>query len=154
MKKLISVAVAGALLLSTVGVVFAGGGKGPGPVSTTNQSNSGTLTVVGSVAVSNSGLNVQKDGGKKTMTTGNTYAESDVLSVANQNGKGTGSGNLNQSNYKTATVVLSVAGSNSGLNQQNGASGFSVQTLHTGRTGSDSSVASWANINLDGVSLE
>jgi hypothetical protein len=150
MKKLISVVAAGALLLSVAGVVLAKGSK----VSTTNQSNSGTLTVVGSVAVSNSGLNQQNKGGFQTLTTGGAYSSSSVLSVANQNGKGTGSGNLNQSNYKTATVVLSVAGSNSGLNQQNGASGFSVQTLHTGRTGSDSSVASWANINLDGVSLE
>jgi len=146
MKKLISVVAAGALLLSVAGVVLAHG--------TTNQSNSGTLTVVGSVAISNSGLNGQKGSGFEVMSTGNTYAESDVLSVANQNGKGTGSGNLNQGNSRTGTLVLSVAGSNSGLNGQSGTGSYSAKIMHTGNAGSLSTVSSWANINLDGVKLE
>jgi len=153
MKKVLSAVAAGALLLSAVGVVFAGGGKGL-KVSTTKQNNTGTLTVVGSVAVSNSGLNGQTGSGKKTMTTGNTYAESDVMSVANQNGTGTGSGNVNQTNSKTGTLVLSVAGSNSGLNGQSGTGSHSAKTMTTGSAGSVSSVSSWANINLSGVTLE
>jgi hypothetical protein len=151
MKKLLVLAAAGAMLLSVTGVVFAR--RGPDPV-TTNQNNTGTLTVVGSVAVSNSGLNLQTGGGKKIMTTGDSLAVSDVLSVANQNGIGSGSGNINQTNSRTGTLVLSGALSNSGLNKQDGTGSRSVKVMHTGAAQSSSSVASWANINLDGVSLE
>ena len=80
--------------------------------------------------------------------------ESDVLSVANQNGKGFSFGSTNQNNLRTKTIVLSVAGSNSGLNSQFGMSGSSVNKMHTGDAGSVSTVASWANINLSGMSIE
>jgi hypothetical protein len=110
----------------------------------------GTLTVVGSVAVSNSGLNFQKDNGFKVMSTGNTAAVSGVQSVANQNGKGLGVGTTTQTNTKTGTLVLSVAASNSGLNGQSGTG----SVMHTGDAGSSSTVYSWANINLSGVTLE
>jgi hypothetical protein len=40
------------------------------------------------------------------------------------------------------------------LNSQSGTGKNSVKVMHTGDAGSVSTVASWANINLSGVTLE
>lgn len=143
MKKILSAAAAGVLFFSTANAVFA--------VSTI-QGNRGTKTNVVSVTTSNSGLNKQRGGNRQSLITGEAYSESRVLSVTNLNGIGSSTGNVTQRNFRTNTKVLSITRSNSGLNKQAGKNNGS-QRGRTGAVESNSSVASWANINLVGITL-
>ena len=148
MKKLISAVAAGALLLSAVGVVFA----------STELTNKDNTVVINASSVSRTGNNDLHGRGSLTMTTGDAYSLTSVLSVANQNATGSihGHGSVELLNKYTTVTIDATSVSKTGNNELSGShhsSHHSSQTLTTGLADSATGVQSWANVNLLNVSL-
>ena len=144
MKKLASVAVAGALLLSVTGVAFAYSNHNYGQSSSVTQKGT-TLSLTGAVSVS--GGNAQTGSGMQVMLTGDSGSTAESLTVGNVNvGK---SGKVSQTAF---TGSATVAGSVSGMNTQTGSSSHhhssSSQFMATGDSGSYAGSATVSNVNV------
>jgi GH43 family beta-xylosidase len=135
MKKFASLVAAGAMLLSTVGVAFAGGWSWGGV-----DQFSFTKSTTG--AYSNSGTNKQFGSGFQMMSTGDSGAFSESLTAGNVN---LGGHSVDQF---AGTTSRTSAGATSGSNSQMSFGHHSFQSMGTGLSQSEAGSITVSNLNV------